>query len=73
MISEEVLYKHQHAHLALPLAGLKGAMLIVAHHHSFVRRYASSVEQFVTVPVASAGAKDITGCRHIRCHRVMWC
>lgn len=60
------------SHLALTLAGLKGAVLIVPHHYSFIWRHTPSVGQFaVTVPLASTTAKDIMGCRHICRHCMM--
>lgn len=65
-------YKFKQAYLAFALAGLKGAMQIVALHYSLVRRHAPSVGQFaVSVPLASTVAKDITACRHICCHCVV--
>lgn len=60
------------AHLALPLAGLQGAVLISPHHYRFIRRHASSVGQFVvTVALVSSVAKDIPGGRYVRCQSVM--
>ncbi len=56
------LHKHKLAHLALTLAGLQGAMLIAAHHYSFIGRHTPSFGQFnVTITLASTIAKDITG------------